>query len=76
MSIEITAKLLNYMQKEIQELINNNVGFMDGQLRGSTEEEKKNSSKNIDHDLMFVLRIVQMFEEQLVELLKTSVCSL
>ena len=73
MSIELTSKLLNSMQKEIQELIKRKVGEKESQLQGSTEEEKAAISEMAERDFVLLLKIIQLIEARLVTLLKETV---
>ena len=73
MSIELTSKLLNSMQKEIQELIKRKVGEKESQLQGSTEKEKAVISEMTDRDFVLLLKIIQLIEVRLVTLLKETV---
>ena len=73
MSIELTSKLLNSMQKEIQELIKRNVGAKESALQGSTEKEKAAISEMTERDFVLLLKIIQLIEAQLVTLLKDTV---
>ena len=71
--MELTSKLLNSMQKEIQELIKRKVGEKESQLQGSTEKEKAVISEMTDRDFVLLLKIIQLIEARLVTLLKETV---
>ena len=71
--MELTSKLLNSIQKEIQELIKRKVGEKESQLQGSTEKEKAVISEMTDRDFVLLLKIIQLIEARLVTLLKETV---
>lgn len=76
MSIDITSKLLNSMQKEVRNLLNKNVGKQEGVLASDKEEEQAERAKIVEQELVLTLSFVQLIEAKLIELLKGKVSSI
>lgn len=73
MSIDITSKLLNSMQKEIRDLLTRDVGKTEGALASNKEEGQAENAKKIEQQLVLALSLVQLIESKLIELLRDKV---
>ena len=73
MSIDITSKLLNSMQKEIRDLLTRDVGKTEGALASNKEEGQAETAKKIEQQLVLALSLVQLIESKLIELLRDKV---